>query len=155
MKNPRPDNPYMRERTCPQCGESYWEHAHSAAETIEHLETVHPGWREESMTETLHLSDDEMEEHYIEDIDLVWGVKSWRLENGLPMYAWEMRYRIPGDERVAYLREQVVGDPEGARTADEMTTVPTMVKRFARFLHDADYRAEIHALSMVQQEVGQ
>lgn len=37
-------------RVCPECGHGYWEHEQSAAETIAHLNSEHPGWRDQDHT---------------------------------------------------------------------------------------------------------
>jgi hypothetical protein len=94
--------------------------------------------------EALHLADDQMVENRIGD-DLVWGFKTFREEpGGVMQYVWEVRFRAPGEERVAYFREKRVGDPLGLVHPTNLSVVPETVSRMVRLLTYEEYRIRMY-----------
>jgi len=77
--------------------------------------------------------------------DLAWGMKVWR-ENGIPVYLYEVHYRDDEHPEPIYVREKMVGDPEGATNSSEMTVVPSLVKRLVLLLTDEDFRNKLRVL---------
>jgi hypothetical protein len=88
--------------------------------------------------EKLRLADHEMEEHHVEDIDLVWGFKSFRTARGFVQFALEVRYRQPGHEKPIYVR---LTDSDSVATS--RAVVRDLMELLARLLTEPEYRREV------------